>query len=1323
MKKFLISICLLFSVIIVSAQSQSDLDKAMKQMQEMMKTMTPEEQEMVKQYTKGLPTSVEEMKNAKPSAQTYGQEANKVSDIGKKTTKIIGPEGGEIKSANGKIALKFPAGAVAKKTEISIEEIEGFSATSNGNAFQLLPEGIEFIEPVTLILKYTDEEIEGSKEDDLFITTRGKSNELLISLLTEVDTIANTITTEIKHFSKWGLASSIKADLIPNERHLSKGQSVDLSVEITRIIPADLEKKEALLKEYIKKIKESRNPTATEFEIVRLQNLSEKLKLSYLFTIHKFRMAFNSMQKEIRLKKEKNKLEEQQLKAEIDKIKAEIGMPIDDILAVLQEKKTVESTMYSVESWKLNNSNAPVSNSFGSLTPNGFNAKYIAPKIVSSNNKNVKVTVTLLLKDNSNIKQKLKLSSNITLTDEYYLNYTFDGKTTNTLQFAISPTFIKNMQQNAEKVMEQPISQCFLVDDELIIGTMSKLNLAENLNTTDVVYFKIKNPTKGQNLIKCDDESSSFRNDTRISVQTGVKDEHFVNSQNLRWWSGNMCDGKDNCVPFEFNITEYNPVNGGIVSGSFTGKVYEDKDMAKKCSNSIEHFISGEFSLAIQITPEDETEIMLPASKPTTTNSSTKPKSKTPPPPPPPLTPEEIVKMDGTPPKAPPPLTPEEIAKMDGTPPKAPPPLTPEEIAKMDGTPPKAPPPLTPEEIAKMDGTPPKAPPPLTPAEIAKMDGTPPKAPPPLTPAEIAKMDGTPPKAPPPLTPAEIAKMDGTNSSSAKSGATAVNTSSSPSNSKTISLKNGTAGVGTAPKSNAGAGNAGSTPKSNEGAGNASSTPKSNASAGNAGSTPKYTEGTGNASSTPKSNAGAGNAGSTPKSKEGAGNASTTPKSIEGAGNAGSTSKSNEGAGNASSTPKSNASAGNAGSTPKYTEGTGNASSTPKSIAGAGNAGSTSKSNEGAGNAGSTPKSNAGAGNAGSTPKSTTGAGNASSTPKSNEGSAGAVGTGNTIPPKSTASAYKMPCTAASIAQIPFDCPQRSNMSKYYGNSKTEVKANTEDMYKKLLNIGVLLTDAFKNTKGMIGSWETYVKDINEEGLQTGYLELDIQPLECKSNGEYSKSTGNPTIKIHFYINSFDDRVIKSNRKADGFIVTDDKTKDYFDGHLLYLIGEKQYDESFKGFPMYYKGFNNLDQAAVIITKPEIPLFKPISIAQFLELFRKWTSEYNNIWKGESSSVSNKDIDAFISKNSKEYLEKPCITTWNRSVQSPFLGRNAYADDATMGNPWVYINPEYIKMSSSTSIQYIMIKWSYGGDALTTQALKDFKSKFDFKKLQGMLGQ
>ncbi len=695
-----------------------------------------------------------------------------------------------------------------------------------------MPEGIEFIEPVTLILKYTDEEIEGSKEEDLFITTRGKNNELLISLLSDVDTIANTITTEINHFSKWGMCTRLKVKLVPEEKTLNKGQTVDMEVQRWEIMPVDIEKKEALLKELYEKEKKYEEAGKKEYNefinsLVSQKQTRDDSKYTPASKIDALGDKLIALRKRTSLIVKKIVDGAVNKEMELDKIKKELGLPIDDLLNVLEVKKTIEATKLSIIDWKLNNTKAPVSNSFGTLTPKESNAKYTAPKIVSDKNKNVIVTVTVMGKEESGETFKFKLHSNITLTDEYYLNYTFDGKTTNTLQFAISPTFIKNMQQNAEKVMEQPISQCFLVDNELIIGTMSKLNLAENLNTTDVVYFKIKNPTKGQNFIKCDDESSSFRNDTRISVQTGVKDEHFVNSQNLRWWSGNMCDGKDNCVPFEFNITEYNPLNGGIVSGSFSGKVYEDKDMAKKCSNSIEHFISGEFSLAIQITPEDETEIKVPASKPTTTNSSTKPKSKTPPPPPPPLTPEEIAKMDGTPPKAPPPLTPEEIAKMDGTPPKAPPPLTPEEIAKMDGTPPKAPPPLTPEEIAKMDGTPPKAPPPLTPEEIAKMDGTPPKAPPPLTPeeiakmdgtppkapppltpAEIAKMDGTPPKAPPPLTPAEIAKMDGTNSSSAKSAATAVNTSSSSPNSKTISLKKGTAGVSSAISKNATAGNA-----------------------------------------------------------------------------------------------------------------------------------------------------------------------------------------------------------------------------------------------------------------------------------------------------------------------------------------------------------------------------------------------------------------------------------------------------------------------------------------------------------------------------------
>lgn len=332
-----------------------------------------------------------------------------------------------------------------------------------------------------------------------------EKNELLISLLTEVDTIANTITTEINHFSKWGMCARLKVKLVPEEKTLNKGQSVDLEVQRWEIMPVDIEK-EALLKELYEKEKKYEENSKKEYNefinsLVSQKNGFKKSEYTPTRDIDALGDKLIALRKRTSLIVKKIVDGAVNKEMELDKIKKELGLPIDDLLNVLEVKKTIETTKLSIIDWKLNNTKAPVSNSFGTLTPKESNAKYTALKIVSDKNKNVIVTVTVMGKEESGETFKFKLHSNITLTDEYYLNYTFDGKTTNTLQFAISPTFIKNMQQNAEKVMEQPISQCFLVDNELIIGTMSKLNLAENLNTTDVVYFKIKIPLKGKTLL------------------------------------------------------------------------------------------------------------------------------------------------------------------------------------------------------------------------------------------------------------------------------------------------------------------------------------------------------------------------------------------------------------------------------------------------------------------------------------------------------------------------------------------------------------------------------------------------------------------------------------------------------------------------------------------------------------------------------------------------------------------------------------------------------------------------------------------------------
>lgn len=573
MKKILISFCMIFITAIAIAQSQSDLDKAMKEMQEMMKTMTPEEQEMVKQYTKGLPTSVEEMKNTKPSAQNSIQAESKPSEIGTKTTKFIGPEGGEIKSANGKIALKFPAGAVAEKTEISIEEIGNDLETGSGNAFQLLPEGQQFNKPVILTLKYTNEEIEGSNEDELTVVTQGKNGDWFLNISSVTDTQKNTLAAFINHFSKWGYGAFSKLKLIPNNKTIGRGQIINFTIE--------------------------------GFEMTAQQNEIEKKLYTEFKGAYKDLMYYTNKQNQEMIYKLVKKIDDLKIKLhDVNKKNYKDDLTdntiIDYDLVPLTRNPKDYLENYKVSSWSLNGNVAPISNSFGTLTPADFTAKYKAPNTISVNGKTVFVHVNLISQQKMNNKfQKYRLVAKIDLTDENFLNYTLDGKTTNTLQFAVSPTYIKNTQQNAQKNLEAPLSQCFLVDGELIISATSSFMTPDNAKKATIVYFKIKNPAKGQIFLKCDDESSSFRNDTRMSVQTGVTGEQFTNSENLRWMVGNTCDGRDNCVPFEFNITEYNPGNGGTVSGSFSGKVYEDKDMAKSCSNSIEHFISGDFSLKI----------------------------------------------------------------------------------------------------------------------------------------------------------------------------------------------------------------------------------------------------------------------------------------------------------------------------------------------------------------------------------------------------------------------------------------------------------------------------------------------------------------------------------------------------------------------------------------------------------------------------------------------------------------------------------------------------------------------------------------------------
>jgi len=132
-------------------------------------------------------------------------------------SKEIGPDGGEITSADGLLTLTFPAGALGNTETITIApldadslgaEFEQLVATEGiGEAYELGPDGLEFNQPITV--NFDGIQIPPQNSDTLGIdsgflfTASDGALELLDSLQTMVDFNEGTVTVQgqLSHFS------------------------------------------------------------------------------------------------------------------------------------------------------------------------------------------------------------------------------------------------------------------------------------------------------------------------------------------------------------------------------------------------------------------------------------------------------------------------------------------------------------------------------------------------------------------------------------------------------------------------------------------------------------------------------------------------------------------------------------------------------------------------------------------------------------------------------------------------------------------------------------------------------------------------------------------------------------------------------------------------------------------------------------------------------------------------------------------------------------------------------------------------------------------
>jgi hypothetical protein len=121
--------------------------------------------------------------------------------LGNSTSAKIGAKGGVLKSADGRLHVIFPAGALDTETTISIQSVTNEINETTEGAYQLEPSGIKFKKPVHLVF-YTlpDQEYSG-------IATQSEKGQWFQLKNIVIDPVKNTVKGLVPHFSYWTVVS------------------------------------------------------------------------------------------------------------------------------------------------------------------------------------------------------------------------------------------------------------------------------------------------------------------------------------------------------------------------------------------------------------------------------------------------------------------------------------------------------------------------------------------------------------------------------------------------------------------------------------------------------------------------------------------------------------------------------------------------------------------------------------------------------------------------------------------------------------------------------------------------------------------------------------------------------------------------------------------------------------------------------------------------------------------------------------------------------------------------------------------------------------
>lgn len=159
--------------------------------------------------------------------------------LGAPVSATIGPEGGLLSSADGRLRLIVPAGALAEDTDLSVQEISNTAPHGHGSAYRLRPDGLDFALPVTLVFDTAEVLPAAGQARGTAVAFQDEQGLWQAVLDSHLDEEAGVLEARTRHFSDWTFFQALRID--PAEATVMTGASIGLTVQSCLVVSEDPE--------------------------------------------------------------------------------------------------------------------------------------------------------------------------------------------------------------------------------------------------------------------------------------------------------------------------------------------------------------------------------------------------------------------------------------------------------------------------------------------------------------------------------------------------------------------------------------------------------------------------------------------------------------------------------------------------------------------------------------------------------------------------------------------------------------------------------------------------------------------------------------------------------------------------------------------------------------------------------------------------------------------------------------------------------------------------------------------------------------------------